>query len=676
MRWSRRLRTAATILSVSFILTAQLALAANPNQGPTSPTGFADLLPTPDLTHGDTRTLFEQYTPMAYGLDFDTGLTDSFNMIFNGYAYLVMMYITAITRAAISVGWWLFSFTDVTALTNATSSIIGATGTQLVGWLLPSALAFGAVAAYTQRRATGSALGQLVWVLVAGVLSISFAVAPATWLRGVDGARQMGAGAVMTASSDALGPTMQTPIAWPEPGFTGTAKDTLLRKSADATWRGFAVTPWCIAEFGSIAACGRYGKGMLDVGVNPKDRADYVKNVVVPAEGGGDSPTAKWVKGDNPFGRVAVVMLAAIAATLFGFLNIGLAFTALMAFIGALLLLVVGVFFACLWIIPGRPRQWGLNWFEALIGLVLQSFLAMLVFGTALTLVTAVFTLTGTLGWLPVTGLAIAVLIVGFRLRRLLDSLTTMMRPGAGSIMLGGLARRGAMSAVKRVMGALSSRGAAPAPVPGDRSRDRTRTSESGSQRVSSVRVYRQAPPLVSSLSRGPAASSPNELTAGAERRRMDGAGGSPGGGGPGGQHAAAGVGGAAGLAAAAGSTRSSPALNLVRARSQSTDGDKRRTITVTSAGVAGPTHSSSGGARGAAAESQKPRHSRRPIPMPSSDVQYEPRAHTHSASLREGPPKGQRVRRRQAPASQPPRFRDYSAITKDGVTMHVPTRR
>jgi hypothetical protein len=611
---------------------------------------------------------------MNYGLDFDTGLTDTFNMIFNGYAYIVMMYILAITRAAISIGWWLFSFTDVKPLTDATSTTIGATGTQLVGWLLPSALAFGAVAAYTQRRATGSALGQMVWVLVAGVLSISFAVAPATWLRGVDGARQLGASAVMAASSDALGPTIQSPIPWPEPGFTGTAKDTLLRKSADASWRGFAVTPWCIAEFGSISACERYGKGMLDVGVSADARKDYVDKVVAPAEGGGDAPTVKWIKGDNPFGRTAVVMLAAIAATLFGFLNIALAFTALMAFIGALLLLVVGVFFACLWIIPGRPRQWGLNWFEALVGLVLQSFLAMLVFGTALTLVTAVFTLTGPLGWLPVTGLAIVVLIVGFRLRRLLDSLTTMMRPGVGSIMLGGLARRGAMSAVKRVMGALSSRGAAPAPAPSERSRDRTRTSESGSQRVSSVRVYRQAPPLVSSLSRGPATSSPNELTTGPERRRVDGAGGSPGGGGAGGQHAAtAGVGGAAGLAAAAGSTRSASALNLARARSQSKDGDKRRTITVTSAGVAGPTQSSSGGARG---ESQKARHSRRPIPMPSNDVRYEPRAHTHSASLREGPPKGQRVRRRQAPASQPPRFRDYSPVTKDGVTVHVPTRR
>ena len=77
-------------------------------------------------------------------------------------------------------------------LTEATSTTIGASSTQLVGWLLPSALAFGAVAAYTQRKSSGSALGQLVWVFVAGVLSISFALAPATWLRGVDGRANWG----------------------------------------------------------------------------------------------------------------------------------------------------------------------------------------------------------------------------------------------------------------------------------------------------------------------------------------------------------------------------------------------------------------------------------------------------------------------------------------------------
>jgi len=463
-----------------------------------------------------------------------------------------------------------------------------------------------------------------------------------------------------------MGPTMQSPLPWPEPGFTGAPKDTLLRKSADASWRGFAVTPWCISEFGSIAACQRYGKGMLDTGVDPEARKKYIDDVITPAEGGSDAPTVKWVKGDNPFGRVAVVMLAAIAASLFAFLNIALAFTALMAFIGCLLLLVVGVFFACLWIIPGRPRQWGLNWFEALIGLVLQSFLAMLVFGTALTLVTAVFSLSGSLGWLPVSGLAIAVLIVGFRLRRLLDNLTSMMRPGAGSIMLGGLARRGAMSAVRRVMGALSGRGAAP--VLPERSRDRLRPTEAGSQRVSSVRVYRQAP-AVGSLTRGAAASSPYELTAGPERRRAEGAA-MPGGGGPGGQHAA-GEGGGVRAAGASGSAKSTSALNLARSRAQS-KGEGRRTISVTAANVVPA--SGSGTSRGASAEAQKARHSRRPAPAPVSETRYEPRVHTQSASLREGPPKGRQ--RRRAPAQQQRRFREYSAITKDGVTVHVPTRR
>ncbi|HZX06281.1 hypothetical protein [Kribbella sp.] len=668
MRWQRRARTAVTVLTISLIITSQLALAADPNQGPTSPTGFGDLLPTPDLTHGDTRTLFEQYGPMEYGLDFEQSIRDPIQSIFNGYAHMVMMYIVAITRGAISVGWWLFSFTDVKPLTEATSTTIGASSTQLVGWLLPSALAFGAVAAYTQRRSSGSAMGQLVWVLVAGVLSISFALAPATWLRGVDGARQLGADTIMTTSADAMGPTMQNPIPWPEPGFTGTSRDTLLRKSADSSWRGFAVTPWCIAEFGSLEACKRYGKGMLDAGTDTDARSKYIDSVIVKAEGGDNAPTVKWVKGNNAFGRIAVVMLAAIAATLFAFLTISLAFTALMAFIGCLLLLVVGVFFACLWTVPGRPRQWGINWFEAVVGLVIQSFLAMLVFGTALTLVTAVFSLTGVLGWLPVSGLAIAVLIAGFRLRRLLDNLTSMMRPGSGSILLGGLARRGAMGAFKRLVGSMASRGVAPSMT---ERRGNRLTGDATPQRVPSVRVYRQAP-AHTALARSTVGASPYELAAGPGRRRAEGPGG-PGsvpGGQPGGSPDGAAAAGSSRVAANGRPSRGASALNFARARERAQDSDKRRTITVTSAGVAAP----AGGARGGSTESQKARHSRRPVPVPSNDVRYEPRAHTHSASLREGPPKGQRSRRKPVP-SQGRRYRDYSTVTKDGVTVHVPTR-
>lgn len=153
MRWARRARKTLFVLAISFITTTQLALAADPDPQPTTPTGFADLLPTPDLSHSDGKTLFENYSPMAYGIDFDASVRDPVETVFNGYAHLVMMYIVAITRGAIAVGWWLFSFTDIKPLTETATSAIGSVNTNLVGWLLPSALAFGAVAAYSQRRA-------------------------------------------------------------------------------------------------------------------------------------------------------------------------------------------------------------------------------------------------------------------------------------------------------------------------------------------------------------------------------------------------------------------------------------------------------------------------------------------------------------------------------------------
>ncbi|MFI5731091.1 hypothetical protein ACIA49_13290 [Kribbella sp. NPDC051587] len=660
MTWARRLRTAVTVLCVSFVVTAQLALAADPAPGPTNPTGFGDLLPTPDLTHGDTRTLFEQYSPTVYGLDFETSLRDPMEAVFNGYAHMVMLYIVAITRAAISVGWWLFSFTDIKPLTDTASSAIGLVNTQLAGWLLPSALAFGAIAAYAQRKASGSALGQLVWVFAAGLLAISFAVSPNVWLNGVDGARQVGSDAVVGTSTEVLGGTSKVPIEWTEPAFSGTKRDTLLRKSGDATWRAFAATPWCVAEFGSLAACQRYGKAILDKGTDGDARKSYIDNEISKAEGGGDAPTVKWAKGDNPFGRVGVLTLGAIAATLFAFLTISLAFTALMAFIGCMILLVVGVLFTCLWAIPGRTRQWGMNWFEALLGLVLQSILALLVFSTSLALVTAVFSLTDTLGWLPVSGLAIAVLIAGFRLRRMFESMSSMMRPGMGSLVMGGLARRGAMGAVRRIMGAVGSRAASPSL--GERA-GRSGAQEAQSQRVASVRLFRQAPALGSNLREIASRQAPAHSIGSSERRAIEPASGSTAG--------ASRKDGQAGnvkdqaRALAAGQVQATPTAGA------SSGG--RRTVTV---GVSGAPAGQAGGSGSGpkTSDSRQARHAKQDA-KPASHSRFEPRVHTHSASLRDGPPKV--VRERRKPQSTGSRsFREYSTVTKDGVTVMVPNRR
>jgi hypothetical protein len=662
MRWQRRTRTALTVLAISLILTSQVALAADPK--PTSPTGFGDLLPTPDLTHGDTRTLFEQYSPMAYTLDFEGSFSDPFRPVFNSFAQMLMLFVVAATRAAIAIGWWLFSFTDIRPLVDSTSEAIGGVSGQLVGWLLPSALALGAVAAYVQRRSSGTAMSQLVWVFAAGLLAVSLALGPATWLKGVDGARQVGAETVMGASGKVVGSTLKTPFETPEPAFPGTSRDTMLRKSGDAAWRGFAATPWCIAEFGSLEACGRYGKGMLDVGVDPSKRMDYIKNQVADSEGGGDAPTVKWAKGENPFGRIGVLLIAAVAASLFAFLNIGLAATALMAFVGCLVMLVVGVVFACLFIVPGRARQWGMNWLEALLGLVLQSVAAMLVFGVALSLLTAVFSLSQTLGWLPVTGLALIVLIAAFRLRRLLESLTTMMRPGVGSMLMGSYARRGAVQAVRRVVTAIRSRGSAPSPSErhGERTGGSPRSGESGkTESIEKSRIFRTA--------RRPDADRTYGQPEGENERR------SP--------------------VATRGTDSSRPGLSgtvptLGKKATSGRDAAGRKAPSTISVS-ARPTGSRSrdvnrGGAadeskRGQAAtvnptERSSGRHAKPSVTAAQlRQGGYEPRRHAYSASLRDGPAKVARAPRRIATSQiQQRRYREYSAARGSGPTSHRPS--
>ena len=664
MRRHRKL-VAFSVLAITAVVASQQAFAADGDPQPTNPTGFGDLLPTPDLTNGDTRTLFENYGPMTYSLDVDGSWRDPLASVFNGYAQLVMMYIVAVIRGAISVGWWLFSLTDIKAVSDATSSTISAASTSMLGWLLPSALAIGAVAAYMQRRSTGSAMGQLLWVGAAGVMCVSFALSATTWVKGVDGARQLGAEAVMSASSASIDKTVQTPIAWPEPAFTGTPRDTLLRKSADATWRGFAVTPWCIAEFGSIEACQRYGKEILDRGTNSDARMDYINGPLKAAEGGSDeAATVRWTQGKSPFGRIGVLTLAAIAATLFAFLTVALAFTALMAFVGALLLLVVGVFFTCLWVIPGRPRQWGMNWFEALLGFVVQSILAMLVFGTTLSLVTAVYGLAGVLGWLPVSCLAIVVLVAGFQLRRVLNSLTTMMRPGTGSLMIGRTTRRILSNAAGHMLGHRAAEAARP--VQTTTARKEGDEGVAAAQTSSSTSRFRQAPGFTTRTSSSTSVmvrTSSQDQTMGPTGPRINDAGPAV---------APSGINGRR-------TTTGARFLPKPQAKPQA--------ITALSSGQL-PAATAPAGSKADRDRAVKvgavQAARRRQVVRGAATGQYRPpryelKDHSRSASLRDGPPKAARDHRRprhRTISAAPRSYREYSKVTKQGATVHVPVGR
>jgi hypothetical protein len=227
-----------------------------------------------------------------------------------------------------------------------------------------------------------------------------------------------------------------------------------------------------------------------------------------------------------------------------------------------------------------------------------------------------------------------------------------------GSVVMGGMARQGATRAVRRMMGAINSRAASPTIA--DRGRDRV--AQERATRVTGVRVFRQSPAPGSFPRTAPVNGQPGELSAGTDRRML----------GPGDTFDGSGSAGR-GARAARGEAPSNGRVGALQALSSG-----RSKVGVRSSGrvssVAAQTRADSGRAAGGS-DARKDRHLRKSA-TPAAPGSYEPRSQAHAASLRDGPSKQRRTR----PGAPAPRFRrsyrDYSSVTKDGVTVLVPGRR
>ncbi|MEV7418978.1 hypothetical protein [Streptomyces sp. NPDC089919] len=138
-----------------------------------------------------------------------------------------------------------------------------------------------------------------------------------------------------------------------------------------------------------------------------------------------------------------VTIAAFVGALLFGGLVLALALTSLGTLLGAFMLLVCGVVFACLWVIPGRPRQWGLAWFDQLLARTLEGLIATLVLGSVLIVQVACTRMFDPYGWLPTTGLSIAAAVVGMRFRAVVAQIIGVTGTSAGAV--GGFLIAGAL---------------------------------------------------------------------------------------------------------------------------------------------------------------------------------------------------------------------------------------
>ncbi|MGV9315210.1 hypothetical protein ACWDR0_23950 [Streptomyces sp. NPDC003691] len=427
-------------------LTTLMVLAGQAQAEDIEPTGIGDLMPSPDskVPEGE-GTLYETYNNSnLWRLDSDFGKWDILDPMAQTIADILMAIVATLGTASVVITEWVFQLTTIPPLEDAITDSIGGAAKVLTITILPAGLAFGGFVAFVEHRKGGGSggLGQVAWVMVSGVVSVSLLTSPGTWVSGVDSARQIGASVTMEATSAGLGDgSGNYPFALDhEPKFTGTGRDDMLRKSSDAVWRAYVATPWCVANFGSFEVCEKYGKDLLDQGTSGEKRKEWLQDNVTKDAVGGDS--VEWRQGHSPVGRIMVMIPATISVIIFAALIIVLAFTSLASLLGALMLLLTGVIFACLWVIPGRPRQWGLAWFDQLLARTLESLIATMTLGAVLSLQTATMQMFGQYGWLPTTGLSIVAALVGLQFRSVLAQIFGVRGTTSGGALAGFLASR------------------------------------------------------------------------------------------------------------------------------------------------------------------------------------------------------------------------------------------
>jgi hypothetical protein len=446
-----RMRTVA--IPVLGALATLMVCASAAHAADIPPAGIGDLMPSPSMpTPKGGKTFYEQYSnPLIWSLDSDYGITDVIDPALESVADICMALIAAVGSAAVVMVEWFFNLVSIPELQNAMTKAIGGASKGLTQTLLPSAIAVGGFIAFlNHKNARGSGLSQIGWVIVSGILSVSLLTSPGAWVGAVDTGRQLGSNIAMNATANGIGDGNQKfPMSSKHaPKYTDNSRDTMLRKSSDAVWRTYVATPWCIANFGSIEVCKKYGTDILDKGIDfDGERLDYMQDNLTEKSVGLDSK--HWKEGHNPVGRIMITVPGLFAVIVFCAQLLILALASLASLLGALMLLVAGVLFACMWVIPGRPRQWGLRWFDQLLGFTLQSAIVTLVLGCTMILQTVITTLIPTLGYLPAAGLSIAGAIVAVKFRKIMESIVgvTGGGMGAGGAVMGLLAAKAASKA-------------------------------------------------------------------------------------------------------------------------------------------------------------------------------------------------------------------------------------
>ena len=397
--------------------------------------GLSDILPLQDFSNGGAKTLAEDIPSTRYSLDYTAGgFTHPIIDTMNGLASTLILTVAELGWIVVVIMSWLLGSAGLFTDSLDISPMLGSAAQETMGWLFPSALAMGAVFTYFDyAKDKGKFVNGFIALMVAAIAAISLAIYPQTWVKGVETSRAIGNEFVI-AVTDSAGASPTEPFEYNDVSYSGNdSTQAFTRKATDAVWRSMVVVPWCIAEFGSIETCKTYGKDVLSESDADK-RKDIIKKKVL-KDVGEDSEAGKYISGKDWSNRLGTTLISCLITVVLGILVASLTIGALLAFVQALFLILLGLFFLSLGMIPGLPRQWCVSWAYMLAGACGSNIVSMLLLSVSIAFVSSVAT--SGLAWGMQFLLMVAILMAAFSLKQVLGNIVGGQQADSG----GGLGR-------------------------------------------------------------------------------------------------------------------------------------------------------------------------------------------------------------------------------------------
>lgn len=425
-------------------------------------TGF---IVSPDLGHVGGQTVFERWDVSSYSYPVDTdsshsglGTSQLWDLI-NAVTNLVTWAALSLLRGAIAAIQWMLHLTIYADQRSTIDTSMHSLATDVFLPLLATTMAIGGFTIYAKsRRDGGGMVGELAWFLAATIFSLTFVLQPSTVLDTVDGARATLSNAMMTTYTKSAGGT-QSSTGIPAPAV-GSDTNGAIRSLSDGLWNTYGVSEWCFVAWDSTDSCKVVAKQYLE---DPQASSGPWGDAKTCMTNDGDcKPFGKdtaWVRGQDP-GRLGAALLLAVVTAGAAICLLALFVFGLMAAVGVIILIFLGVLFMAAWMIPGRPRAIGVRWLEATIGTFLQSLIITTVIGAVMVISSIFNNAVSTYGIFMTAVLNLVALFLGLRYRSQFEHLMGFGTSATGTGVVSSYMAARMITGGARMGGRLIGRGA------------------------------------------------------------------------------------------------------------------------------------------------------------------------------------------------------------------------